>query len=237
MEFMRDFKFIVFVVVLQIAIVLGVPYLHEKFNPIEVARPAAVSTLKPDPEDVIRSGRESLAEAGVSDSGVWKTGPWVSDTLIYVVHKIPAGEEFPGGGEMLRVYDGGTVVLEEKANDFNGIETTHILRTKIPQMIVKSVNFGGSGNYFRVYDFRDGKVVQLTNDDDTLYSGSVAIVPQFQNPRYFELPLQVLLSQQIASESAEATVLRFENDRFRPAGTIDQKTIGQFIVKNTKKVE
>jgi hypothetical protein len=75
--------------------------------------------------------------------------------------------------------------------------------------------------------------VSLTNEDDTMFSGEIEILPQYQNDgKYYSVPYEVFLSEYLFSASAEATVLRYVNGRYVSVGKIDQRDVGNFINKN-----
>lgn len=109
-----------------------------------------------------------------------------------------------------------------------------ILRQNRNQMIIQSVNYGGSGRFFKILDYKDNKIITLTNEDDTLYSGDITIIPQYQEDKYYALPYQVFLTENLVSEDAAATVLRYVDGKYLSVGKINQKEMWKFLKTQLK---
>jgi len=178
--------------------------------------------------------QQNLANKGVSNFGVWPVGS--DEKLYYLIKKVPA-DKGASSDELLRIYDDThKLIYEERANAFSGIEPFNILRQPKKQLVIKSVNYGGSGRFFKILDFQNGSVISLTNNDDTMYSGDIEILPQYQDDvKYFSVPYQILLNEYGSSPSAEATVLRYLNGRYVAVGKVSQLDVGNFIYRRLLK--
>jgi hypothetical protein len=197
------------------------------------------NNVLPDTDDLqaLISYQTGLKKENITDFGIWRVGPNENDKIFYITKIIPADEEFPSGSELFRIYDNThKLIYEEKANGFSGIEIFAILRQSRSQLIIKAINYGGSGRFFKILDFQEGKVICLTNEDDTLYSGDIEILPQYQKDvKYYSTPYQVFLTESVSSPSPEATVLRYVNGKYVSVGKLNQLEVGNFINENLSK--
>lgn len=184
--------------------------------------------------DFIVDFQNNVKTNGITNYGIWKVNDKSEDDLFYVI-KEDAGRSSESGGELLCIFDKHNHKLfEDSATSFDGIEIFHILRKQTPQMIIKSINYGGSGRFFKILDYNEGKVITLTNEDDTMYSGDVTILSQYQEEKYYTLPYQVFLTEDLVSNDAPATVLQYVNGKYTAVGKINQKSIGELVEHNTK---
>ncbi|MBA3352590.1 MAG: hypothetical protein H0U23_09235 [Blastocatellia bacterium] len=170
----------------------------------------------------IEEVEKKLELKGINRYGIWKLSEKPKDRLYYF---IGVDKDEPDS-EVLSILDTNeTLLLRESAIHFDKVFTFYILREDRPQLIIPSINYGGSGRFFKVLDYRDGKVINLNDEDDALYSGDFTILPQYQEKRYFELPYQVLLTENAASEDAEATILRYLDGKYVSAGKVSQRDL------------
>jgi hypothetical protein len=182
------------------------------------------------------AARNSLANAGIIDFGVWSVGD--TEKLFYLTRNSAPDPASTAGGQILAIYNSShRLIYEEKATSFAGIEQFAILRQSRPQLLIKSINYGGTGRFFKILDFQGGKVVSLTENDDTLYSGDVLIIPQYQNDSYFSVPYQVLLSQYLTASTADATVLRYIKGRYVSVGNVEQSKVASFMDKHIEEAK
>jgi hypothetical protein len=182
--------------------------------------PAANLSSESSDVNLIAEVERKLKQRGISRYGIWKLSEKPEDRLFYFVG-VDKGEP---DSEVLSITDAnGKLLFRESATYFDKVFTFSILRQARPQLIIPSINYGGSGRFFKVLDYRDGKVISLNDADDTLYSGDFTILPQYQEKRYFELPYQVLLTESVAAEGADATILRFANGRYVSVGKVSQR--------------
>lgn len=171
---------------------------------------------------------------GIANYGIWNIGTREGDYLFYLIKEAKADNEYLYDGKSLNIYDkDGELIYEERANSFGGIEILDILRQSRGQLIIKSVNYGGSGRFFKILDYREGKIISITDENDTIYSGGVEILPQYQKGvKPYSEPYQILLTDTLTSSSPEATVLRYVNDRYVSVGILSQTEVGDFIDKS-----
>lgn len=180
---------------------------------------------------------QALAENGIRILGVWRIGENQNDKLYYLTKEKPAEEENSTGGEFLRIYDSShNLIFEEDAVSFGGIEVVPILRQARGQLVIKSINNGGSGSFFQVLDYQGGKIVSLTNEEETLYSGEITIFPQYQDgEKHYSAPYQFFLNDHVISSSPTASVLRFSNGKYVNVGKLDLVEAGKSIDRNISK--
>jgi hypothetical protein len=89
--------------------------------------------------------KDGSAKEGITDIGVWRVGQQEDDRLFYLTKKVPADKENPFEGVALRIYDNGRkLIYEERANGYGDIEVMNMLRQTKPQLVIKSINYGGS---------------------------------------------------------------------------------------------
>jgi|SRR5687768_3733233 len=171
---------------------------------------------------LIKDVEEKLERGGIKGYGIWKLSEKADDKLFYFI----AVNEDTSNSETLRISNmNGKVLFETEANDFGRVFIFNILRQGRPQMIIPSINYGGSSRFFSILDYVDGKVIALSDEDEAQYSGDFTIVPQYQEERYFALPFQILLTEAVASKDAEATVLRYVDGRYLAVGNVSQRDL------------
>lgn len=194
-------------------------------NKAIVTTPADTSDL-----EMIKSFQANLKKIGIKNYGEWQTLIDSPKKLYYFVKSQVQDDKTDV--EVLNIHDeNGKLIYQDTAGSFEGIEIFDILRQKGNQMIIKQVNYGGSGSFFQILDYKNGKVVSVTNEDDALYSGELTIIPQYHEEKYYSLPYQVFLSQYLVSKDAPATVLRYVGDKYVSVGTLNQKNIGNALIK------
>lgn len=175
-------------------------------------------------------GIEKIKSTDIIQYGIWKVGEAEHERLSYFLHERPGDDGKIG---VFSIFDGKKKrIYEETANYFSGIEVIYLLRLQRPQIVIKRINHGGSGSFFQILDYRDGKVVKLTDEDNTLYSGESLILPQFQEGKYFSLPYQIFLTENLISEKATATVLRYQGSKYISVGKIDQSELADFFERH-----
>ncbi len=208
---------------------------------VNVTEQSQLSVIANDSLKDLLSSKERydqlLEENGIGILGVWRTGENENDKLFYLTKEKPADEKHPIGGEFLRIYDSNhKLIFEEAAVSFGEIEVISMLRQAKRQLVIKSINNGGSGRFFQILDFQGGKIVSLTNEDETLYSGEIAIFPQYHDgEKNYSAPLQVFLNDYLISSSPTSSVLRFSNGKYLNVGKLDLVEVGKSIDRNISK--
>jgi hypothetical protein len=178
--------------------------------------------------DLIQGYKEKLSQAGIKEYGEWQFTEESPQKLWYVIKKAAQNVDYEE--EVFSIYDyKKRMIYRETANSFDGVEIKNLLDQKRSQMVIKRINFGGSGDIFKILDYQNGEIVSLTDNDDTLYSGEVTIIPQYQDQKYYSLPYQVFLSNNLVSKDATATVLRYVDGKYVAVGEFNQNIIGASV--------
>lgn len=172
---------------------------------------------------------KAMKDSDFKEFRVWNIGQGENERLFYLIEKVNVGGKDTTDMEALRVYDNTCeMIFEAKANYFSGVEAIDMLRQPKRQLVIKSVSYGGSGRFFQILDYQNGKVVALTDDDEgSLYSGEAHIFPRYDDSKYISAPFQVFLGQYVASPNAH--VLRYVDGKYRVVGELDLSEVGKFI--------
>ena len=173
-----------------------------------------------------------LQKENIVEYGKWYVENGKDNFLFYIIKRVKADSKEAHKEESFVIFDqSGKQIYEEGADYFSGIEVIDMLRQSRRQLVIKSISHGGSGRFFKILDYQDGKITSLTDEDNTLYSGEVEIIPQYQEIKYYSLPYQVLLGEYVSSPSAETKVLRYTNGKYVLVGSFSQTEVGRIVEK------
>lgn len=182
---------------------------------------------------ILKDLEEKLELNGIKSYGIWNLSGKPKDKLFYFI----GVNKDERDSESLSIFDAdGKLLFQDSSNYFGRVFTFNILRQNRPQMIIPDINYGGSGRFFKILDYMDGKVISLTDEDEALYSGDFTILPQYQEKQFFALPFQVLLTENLVSEDAEATILRYVDGKYVSAGKVSQRDMWNWEKSRTKSV-
>lgn len=108
--------------------------------------------------------------------------------------------------------------------------------------MVLQTNAGGTDEFLKILDFKNGKFIDLNLEPATQLRGGWWTMPEYGSEKtgaYFK-PAQLIVIQQIggSDDNPKATVFRNINNKFQSAGTISMRELGDSIdkqlIKNKK---
>ena len=182
--------------------------------------------------------KKDLLQKSVCNQEKFESGFWyvrmdgVERRLSYTIYPTKLENVVQNQGETLNIFDeSGNKIYEEKASYFAGFMQETVLAKVSPQLIIKSVNYGGSGRFLKVLDYRNGKVVDLTEDVDTLYDAFAEIRPQFQKgSKTISEPYQILLtSPGLSSPTYQTRVIKYINGKYIEVGAFPQQKVDAIV--------
>lgn len=161
---------------------------------------------------------ESINDKGFISTHFWETRfKGKKYRLSYKITSTKLDDSITADGQILSIFDESkNKLFEEKAVSFSDITYNNLLATESTQLIIKSINYGGSGNFLKILDYQNNQIVDLTKDIDTLYDGFAEIVPQFGAKRSpINHPYQILLtSPGLANPTHYTRVFNFRNGKY-----------------------
>lgn len=105
--------------------------------------------------------------------------------------------------------------------------------------IIIETNGGGTDNFLKVIDFKDGKFTEIINSNETQMRGGFWTTPEYRSGMktpYFA-PDQIFVTGQNggADENPSAAVFRFKAGKYQKVGEIKMRELGNFIEKQISK--
>lgn len=154
--------------------------------------------------------------------------------LTFVVKPAKLEGTTQADGELLFILDeAGKTIFEHRAVSFSKIWTGRVLGKERSQLVIENVNYGGSGRFFKVLDYTNNQVVDLTEDSDAMYDAFAEIVPQFhKGSDAIKEPFQILLtSPGLSNPIHYTTVLRYRNGKYVLVGQYIRNEAAAFTEK------
>lgn len=162
-------------------------------------------------------------------------------SLHYVVSKYVDIGDQNRGGQKLSIFDeSGKLLYEETAISFGKVYSLGALRNSTSQLILSSINYGGSARFFKVLDFREGRVKPITSEDDMQFTADAQISPQFRNGvRTDTEPYEIVLTDPgLASNTHYARVYRYKNGKYVYQAEYNRQTAGDAVERlSSRKVD
>ncbi len=174
-----------------------------------------------------------IKDEKVSETKVWEDEGKSFYGIIRRVEEPPFDDSTFKSSDKFSIYDeNGKIVYQTK--DF-GIENIQSVRLTNPSSweIMFETNGGGTDNFLKIVDFKDGKFIEIIDESETQYRGGYFDLIQYRNGMknpYFK-PSQLVVIHQMggADENPSAAVFRVKDNKFQKVGWIDMQKLGDFI--------
>jgi hypothetical protein len=155
--------------------------------------------------------------------------------VIREVDEPPTEDSMFKASDKLTIYDSsGKSVYEKKDHAINGVELERFLRPDSREILF-STNGGGTDWFLNILSYKNGKFVEIPDDNDFQYRGGYFTIPQYrtgmQSPYFKPSQLIVIQQQGGGDEDPTASVFRTKDNKFQKVGEIRMQELGDFIEK------
>jgi hypothetical protein len=139
----------------------------------------------------------------------------------------------------LNIYDeSGKSLYEIKDSELENIQSARLLKSDSWQTMFET-NGGGTDNFLKILDFKNGKFNEIIDESETQLRGGYFTMPQYRtgNKTAYFNPSQLIVIQQQggADENPTASVFRTKDNKFQKVGEIRMQELGDFIEKQIAK--
>lgn len=155
--------------------------------------------------------------------------------VIRKVNEPPTEDSMFKTSDKLTIYDSfGKSVYEKKDVGIFGVQFERFLRADSREILF-STNGGGTDDFLNILSYKNGKFVEIPDEDFFQYRGGYFTIPQYrtgmQSP-YFK-PSQLIVIEQSGGgdDNPTAAVFRTQNNKFQKVGEIRMQELGDFIEK------
>ncbi len=178
---------------------------------------------------------KKIKEEKVSEIKTWEDAEKSFYGVIRRVEEPPFdGSDFKSSDKFSIYDESGKIIYETK--DF-GIKNIQSVRLTNPSSweIMFETDGGGTDNFLKILDYKDGKFVEIIDESETQFRGGYFDLIQYRNGMkspYFK-PSQLVVIQQIggADENPSAALFRMKDNKFQKVGSIEMQKLGDFIEK------
>lgn len=134
--------------------------------------------------------------------------------------------------EKLSIYDkNGKEIFSKTAFQIGNFYFSNLARDS--KKLVIETNGGGTDDFLEIYDLKNDKFEEIINPSESHMRGGYWIMPEYRTGvkyPYFK-PSQIFVINQTggADDNPSATIFRLKQGRYKPAGTISMRELGDFI--------
>ncbi len=137
--------------------------------------------------------------------------------------------------DKLNIYDkSGKSLYEKKDLEVENIQSVRLLKPDSWQIMFET-NGGGTDNFLKILDFKNGKFNEIIDEPETQLRGGYFTMLQYRtgNKTAYFNPSQLIVIQQQggADENPTAAVFRTKDSKFQKVGEIRMQELGDFIEK------
>lgn len=153
--------------------------------------------------------------------------------VVREVNEPPVEDSMFKTSEKLTIFDKtGKIVYETKDVSISGVESERFLRSDSRELMF-STNGGGTDSFLKILSYKNGKFVEIAENEDFQYRGGYFTMLQYRTGMegpYFK-PSQLIIIQQIGGidTNPSASVFRTTNNKFQKVGEIKMQALGDFI--------
>ena len=226
---MKFAKFSLIVIGVIISVSIGY-FIGQSTKPI-IAQTDKKSTITEKTSDLLTK----IKEEKVSEIKTWEDAEKSFYGVIRRVEEPPFdGSDFKSSDKFSIYDESGKIIYETK--DF-GIKNIKSVRLTNPSSweIMFETDGGGTDNFLKIIDYKNGKFVEIIDESETQFRGGYFDLIQYRNGMkspYFK-PSQLVVIQQIggADENPSAALFRMKDNKFQKVGSIEMQKLGDFIEK------
>ncbi|HMS39380.1 MAG TPA: hypothetical protein PKE69_04085 [Pyrinomonadaceae bacterium] len=153
--------------------------------------------------------------------------------IIRRVNEPPFEKANSASSDKLSIYDKlGKILYETKDFGIENLQSVRLLKPHSREIMFET-NGGGSDNFLKILEYKNGKFSEIIDETETQYRGGYFEMLQYRNGMsgpYFK-PSQLIVIQQIGGtdESPYAAVFRVKDNKLQQVGSIKMQKLGDFI--------
>jgi hypothetical protein len=163
----------------------------------------------------------------------WHVEDGGEKSLLCVFTSFDSDSHYEGKGVRLSILEpSGTSIYDAYFTELHRVYSLFAL-LNLSEQLVMEIDYGGSTEFLRMLDYRDGKVVNLIDEKESDFDIGAEVRPQFRrgiNPG--AEPLQIMLTRGVglASPARKYTsVYRYQNGKYRHFGDFSQQEVDDHI--------
>lgn len=226
---MKYAKILLFCAVTLISVSIG--YFLGQFATMISAKTETEINKNSKNDDLLKK----IKEEKISEIKTWEDDGESFYGIIRRVEEPPFDDSDFKSSDKFTIYNKtGKIVYQTK--DF-GIKNIQSVRLTNPSSweIMFETDGGGTDNFLKIIDYKDGKFVEIIDESETQYRGGYFDLIQYRNGMkspYFK-PSQLIVTQQIGGidENPSAAVFRMKDNKLQKVGSIEMQKLGDFIEK------